>query len=169
MDYVTEGIISVGIDKELDMGKGLSSSMDYLFKGIFYLGDDHNHGGVKTIPKAIHFWALKPLNEVFLEDMREIILSIKRMSGIKKKISLGYVEFDEITMDVADLDKFISNSRSKIYLLEHTDDVLHVIRDNYEQYYRPQFFDVMYISFNTEGQRVKSWVHTPFLFREVAI
>jgi len=72
-------------------------------------------------------------------------------------------------MDVADLDKFISNSRSKIYLLEHTDDVLHVIRDNYEQYYRPQFFDVMYISFNTEGQRVKSWVHTPFLFREVAI
>ena len=115
------------------------------------------------------FRLLKKIDEQFLEDMREIILSIKRMDNIQERISLGFVEFDEPTMEITDLEKFLFNSRSKIYLVEHHDGVEHNLRDLYERFYRTQFLDVMFLSFDPLGTRIKAWVHTPFLIREVDI
>lgn len=139
--------------------------MDYLLKGIFYTGQNR----VKTIPKAIHFWALKTIDQDFLNEMKEVILSIKRMDKIEERISLGFVEFDPKDVYMEDLEKFLFNSKSKIYLIEHTEFVEHDIRDLYEQFYRTQFFDVMFISIDPNGDRVQAWVHTPFLMRKVDI
>ncbi len=169
MSYTVEGTITIGLDETLEFTDGLVSSLDYLFKGIFYMGAHQHQGVVKTIPKAINFWAIKKIDEKFLEDVKQIILSIKRMSKIDNKIGLGYVEFDPMQLNMDDIDKFLVNSRSKIYIVAHADGIEHDLREIYETHYRKNFLDVMFISIDPEGHKVKAWVHTPFLIREIDI
>ncbi len=142
------------------------NSLRYVFKILF-----QPRGNITIIiPEQIIFWSNSDIPDEFKTRIGQISQFLHTHYGLDFFNNFGYLRFNELEPNYQDsIEKFLNDSNGgRMYMVKHFEGVMpHGIRDIYEQYYRSISDDVSFIVFNEKGEMMQSFVHTPFIIREI--
>ena len=158
--------MSIGIGDEVIITESLINSLRYVFKILF-----QPRGNITVIvPEQIIFWSNSEIPDEFKTRVTSISQFLHSQFGLDLFNNFGYIRFNELEGNYKDtVEKFLNDSNGgRMYLIRHFDGVMpHGIRDIYEEYYRSVTDDVSFLVFNEKGNLMQSFVHTPFIVREI--
>lgn len=159
--------MSIGIADDIIITDSLISSIRYVFKTLF-----QPRGNIKVIiPQQIVFWSNSEIPDDFKKRITgEIAQFLLTQFGIDyTNGEFGFVRFNEVDPSYLDtVEAFLNNSNGgRMYMVKHYDAITLEVRYIYETYYRTVTDDVSFLVFNKRGELMPSFVHTPFILREI--
>ena len=157
--------MSIGIGDDIIITDNLINSLRYVFKTLF-----QPRGNVKIIiPEQIIFWSNSEIPDEFKRRIGMICQFLHSQFGLDFFNSFGYIRFNEIDPTYSDtVEKFLNDSNGgRMYMMRHFEGVMNEIRMLYEDHYRSIADDVSFLIFNEKGDLMQSYVHTPFIVREI--
>ena len=162
--YKMNGMMSIGIADDIIITEALVNSLRYIFKVMF-----QPRGNITVvIPQQIVFWSKSLIPDKFKQLMTTVAQYLHVQYGITYK-GFGFVEFNEVEPYFMDnLEKFLNDSNGgRMFLLKNFEGILSEIRSTYEEFFRTITDDVTFIGFNDKGEMNASYIHTPFIVKEI--
>jgi len=163
--YKFSGMMSIGIADDIIITDAFVNSIRYVFKTLF-----QPRGNITVIvPEQIIFWSNSEIPEDFQRKMMEIAQFLSMSYGLDYFKRFGYARFNELDPTYMDsVEKFLNESLGgRMYFMRHFDGIMNEIRFIYEEHYRSIADDVSFLIFNERGEIMQSYVHTPFIIREI--